>query len=135
MHAEFLNELADAPYDSVGSLMNSFCRSLTLYQPYLLIFEGALRKRAKLLMNNRRFNELVEAARANPACENLTLESFLVEPVQRIPRYKLLLDELRKHTPDLHLDYPNIVAACETVLLAAVSERTFQNLIWIRFTD
>lgn len=71
-------------------------------------------------MNNRRFNELVEAALINPACENLTLESFLVEPVQRIPRYKLLLDELRKHTPDSHPDHPNIVAACETVQFAGI---------------
>ena len=115
IHCQFVNELAAAPYDSVGSLMNLFCRKLTLYQPYLLIFEGSLRKRAKLLLKNRRFNELVETARLDPVCENLTMESFLVGPVQRIPRYKLLLDELRKHTPDDHPDYNNIVAACETI--------------------
>lgn len=108
-------ELDAAPYDSVGKLMDEFCRQLTLYQPYLLIFEGSLRKRAKLLLSNRRFSELVEAAKINPVCENLTLESFLVGPVQRIPRYKLLLDELRKHTAEDHPDYGNIAAACETV--------------------
>lgn len=115
IHTAFVEELSAADYDSVGILMNSFCRRLTLYQPYLLIFEGALRKRAQLLLSNRRFNELVEAARGDPRCENLSLESFLVGPVQRIPRYKLLLDELRKHTPDDHPDLPNILAACETV--------------------
>jgi FYVE/RhoGEF/PH domain-containing protein 5/6 len=115
IHYQFVEEMALAPYDSVGSLMNVFCRKLTLYQPYLLIFEGSLRKRAKLLLKNRRFNDLVEAAKINPACENLTLESFLVGPVQRIPRYKLLLDELRKHTPEDHPDYNNIVVACETI--------------------
>lgn len=86
-----------------------------MYQPYLLIFEGALRKRAKLLVSNHRFNELVEAARVNPACEGLSLESFLVLPVQRIPRYKMLLDEVKKCTPLDHPDYADISVACETI--------------------
>jgi hypothetical protein len=114
-HRDFLTQLTSTSPDSIGSLMNSFCRGLTMYQPYLLIFEGALRKRAKLLVSNRRFNELVESARVNPICEGLSLESFLVLPVQRIPRYKLLLDEVKKCTPSDHPDYADISAACETV--------------------
>ena len=114
-HRDFLAQLTSTSPDAIGSLMNSFCRGLTMYQPYLLIFEGALRKRAKLLVSNHRFNELVEAARVNPACEGLSLESFLVLPVQRIPRYKMLLDEVKKCTPLDHPDYADISVACETV--------------------
>lgn len=114
-HREFYAQLIATPIDSVGGLMTTFCRGLTMYQPYLLIFEGALRKRAKLLVSNRRFNEVVEAGRINPLCEGLSMESFLVLPVQRIPRYKMLLDEIRKFTPPEHPDYMNIVMACETV--------------------
>ena len=114
-HREFYAQLITTPTDSVGGLMTVFCRGLTMYQPYLLIFEGALRKRAKLLVSNRRFNEVVEAGRVNPLCEGLSMESFLVLPVQRIPRYKMLLDEIRKFTPPEHPDYMNIVMACDTV--------------------
>jgi hypothetical protein len=34
-----------------------------------------------------------------------TLESFLITPIQRIPRYVLLLTELLKHTEPSHPDH------------------------------
>jgi hypothetical protein len=40
-----------------------------------------------------------------------SLDSFLIMPVQRIPRYILLLSELKKHTPSDHPDYPKITEA------------------------
>ena len=63
-----------------------------------------------------------------------TLESFLITPVQRIPRYNLLLgvrihcifvtvvrvlsrfsQEILKHTNESHPDYPDLAAAYEKV--------------------
>jgi FYVE/RhoGEF/PH domain-containing protein 5/6 len=38
----------------------------------------------------------------------LDLDSLLITPVQRIPRYKLLLKELVKHTSDSHPDKKNL---------------------------
>ena len=34
------------------------------------------------------------------------LASYLILPVQRLPRYIMLLSELRKHTADTHADAP-----------------------------
>jgi hypothetical protein len=34
-----------------------------------------------------------------------TLDSLLLEPIQRVPRYELLLKDLLKHTPEDHVDY------------------------------
>lgn len=39
------------------------------------------------------------------------LESYLILPVQRIPRYQLLLADLVKHTSPEHVDYRNLVSA------------------------
>ena len=36
---------------------------------------------------------------------NYTLEAYLILPVQRIPRYELLLKDLLKHTSKYHRDY------------------------------
>ena len=36
------------------------------------------------------------------------IRSFLITPIQRIPRYKLLLDDLKKHTPEKHPDYKDL---------------------------
>jgi hypothetical protein len=115
VHRQFLQTLESTPFDNIGSVMNTFCGGLTMYQPYLLIFESSLRKRAKLLLSNKKFNEIVELARVNPLCCGLSMESLLVLPVQRIPRYKMLLDEMKKQTITSHPDYENICAACETV--------------------
>ena len=42
-----------------------------------------------------------------------TLADFLIVPVQRIPRYLLLLQKLRKHTPPNHRDFQNTVDALD----------------------
>eukprot|EP00457_Paulinella_chromatophora_P001334 gb/GEZN01001336.1/.p1 GENE.gb/GEZN01001336.1/~~gb/GEZN01001336.1/.p1 ORF type:complete len:924 (-),score=218.59 gb/GEZN01001336.1/:286-3057(-) len=43
------------------------------------------------------------------------LPSLLIGPIQRIPRYQLLLQELLKRTPDTHPDYKEIQASLEKV--------------------
>eukprot|EP01103_Thecamoeba_quadrilineata_P015438 TRINITY_DN4886_c0_g1_i1.p1 TRINITY_DN4886_c0_g1~~TRINITY_DN4886_c0_g1_i1.p1 ORF type:complete len:674 (-),score=136.66 TRINITY_DN4886_c0_g1_i1:212-2233(-) len=40
-----------------------------------------------------------------------TFSSFLILPIQRVPRYVLLLQELTSYTPESHLDYFNLNAA------------------------
>lgn len=41
----------------------------------------------------------------------LTLDALMIMPVQRIPRYELLIKELLKHTDTKHSDYQLLVAA------------------------
>lgn len=38
----------------------------------------------------------------------MDLQSFIVKPVQRLPKYILLYKDLLKHTPEVHPDYENI---------------------------
>ena len=45
------------------------------------------------------------------ALRSMDLASLLIMPVQRIPRYPLLLKELLKHTPASHPDHADLVAA------------------------
>ena len=45
----------------------------------------------------------------------MPLDSFLIEPVQRIPRYCLLLSELLKYTDKSHADYENLVYSLKVV--------------------
>lgn len=41
------------------------------------------------------------------------IPTFLIMPIQRIPRYNLLLLDIKKHTWEEHGDYQNLVKACE----------------------
>ena len=50
-----------------------------------------------------------------PDQSNHDLKSMLIMPIQRIPRYKMLLDDLKKHTPQNHPDYQNLVEGCKVV--------------------
>ena len=47
------------------------------------------------------------------------LEDLLITPVQRLPRYKMLLSELLHHTPEGHVDLPNLQNAVRMISSAA----------------
>lgn len=40
-----------------------------------------------------------------------TIYAYLIQPVQRIPRYRLLLADMLKHTPTSHKDWKNLEQA------------------------
>ncbi|GIY29149.1 rho guanine nucleotide exchange factor 17 [Caerostris extrusa] len=46
----------------------------------------------------------------------LTLDALLIMPVQRIPRYELLIKELLKHTPMDHPDYKLLLQAQKSIV-------------------
>ena len=53
-------------------------------------------------------------------CQNLKISSYFLNPVQRLPRYKLLLENyLKKLNAEEDLDYQNAVKALEVVSKAA----------------
>jgi hypothetical protein len=47
--------------------------------------------RARIAKENTNFNMFLKLARLMPGMENKTMEDLFINPVQRIPRYKLLL--------------------------------------------
>lgn len=57
---------------------------------------------------NGRFKEFLLAIKKNVGYNNLDLEDYLIKPVQRLPKYVLLLKLLLKKTPNDHPDYKNI---------------------------
>ena len=63
---------------------------------------------------------LVGSAR-HPDAKGRDLRSFLIQPVQRVPRYRMLLDELLNHTDEDHAERADIQEALETVITLAKS--------------
>jgi len=60
------------------------------------------------------FYTFLNVVRAIPQCGQ-QLENLLIMPVQRIPRYVLLLSDLTKRTPAEHADTPLLIKATEQV--------------------
>ena len=46
-----------------------------------------------------------------------TLSDLLIMPIQRVPRYQMLLQELLKNTPTNHVDFANLDKALESINL------------------
>jgi FYVE/RhoGEF/PH domain-containing protein 5/6 len=95
----------------LGKLFSGFSPFLKMYKQYLVDYERALSRRAVLMTSNKKFQEFVEAARLDPKCTGLALESLLIEPVQRIPRYRMLLEQLIKYTSEDHEDFISLTKA------------------------
>lgn len=50
-------------------------------------------------------------------CQNaIIIESLLIQPIQRIPRYSLLLEDLFKNTPMDHPDYENLAKSIPIIV-------------------
>ncbi|KAJ1550480.1 hypothetical protein HK096_006724, partial [Nowakowskiella sp. JEL0078] len=64
----------------------------------------------------KKFRNYMRKVKLDPRHNSqISLQSFLILPVQRLPRYKLLIDELLQATPSTHPDYENLRKAAEEV--------------------
>ncbi|XP_065898573.1 FYVE, RhoGEF and PH domain-containing protein 4-like [Dysidea avara] len=64
------------------------------------------------LNSQEKFTTWLTKAQEESKC---TLNSLLLEPVQRVPRYEMLLKDLLKHTPEDHPDFINLRNAVAVV--------------------
>jgi hypothetical protein len=88
------------------------------YHVYVNNYADALALARKLEKQSPQFKEFVSKQSGK-----LDLYDLLIEPVQRVPRYVLLLTELVKHTPDTHADW----SALQLALQEMRSLATFVN--------
>ncbi len=67
-------------------------------------YETAVATISGELKANARFKVFYDETRELPECKKNDLKAFLIMPVQRIPRYEMLLRELIRRTPPGHPD-------------------------------
>ena len=95
----------------VAPVLIKFAKFMKMYNQYCSGYD-----KARQLLNELRDNKQWQAFCRNHSVlsetgKPQTLESLLIMPVQRIPRYCLLLKELLKATPENHPDYGETVKA------------------------
>ncbi|CAM9782180.1 unnamed protein product [Pylaiella littoralis] len=71
---------------------------LKMYTEYVNNFDAARERLATLERENLSFSAFLTACEKQKPCRGLRLRDFLVLPVQRIPRYRLLLEAILQHT-------------------------------------
>jgi hypothetical protein len=93
IHTSLLHDLEKGDC-SIAAVFGEYLPSLKLYKEYLQNYERRLKQRAALIVSNSAFKRFLSSTKDNPLGRGQTLESLFVEPVQRLPRYKLLLHEV-----------------------------------------
>ena len=71
---------------------------LRMYAPHVSRFPAVCALLSRLLERRVRFKAAVRVLELQPSSKGLTLQALLVNTVQRLPRYTLLLKEILTHT-------------------------------------
>lgn len=116
---EFLPQLTEC-YDDPERIADVFNRFVTRDYFYGYVIYAINRKRSELMCNYHvDYFKKVQ----NECGDRLGINSFLLQPIQRLPRYQLLLNEIIKDlTKDLDNMKPAIAACC-------VAEKNIQRLL------
>eukprot|EP00484_Ammonia_sp_Unknown_P027509 CAMPEP_0197032254 /NCGR_PEP_ID=MMETSP1384-20130603/10974_1 /TAXON_ID=29189 /ORGANISM="Ammonia sp." /LENGTH=952 /DNA_ID=CAMNT_0042461887 /DNA_START=28 /DNA_END=2886 /DNA_ORIENTATION=- len=89
------------------------------FTPYFRMYQGYVNNHEKSVALMRKLSEKEKWAEyctnVRPLCQRFDLASLLILPIQRLPRYKLLLSEIMKNTPDAHPDAADLRKSLEKV--------------------
>lgn len=91
---------------------------LKSYDAYCSSHALAMSTMNRCLLSGDRLKAFLKDIQARGSCDQ-TLDSLLLMPIQRIPRYNLLLQDLLKHTPETHPDYANLREATDGMRMVA----------------
>jgi len=114
-HKQIAEELEK---EDAGEVYAKYADYLKVYTPYIVNYDQACDCLAAL-KKNKEFQSFLAFKRNEPECGGLDISSFLIMPIQRIPRYPLLLTELKKYTRVTDEEHASLDEALEKVSIIA----------------
>lgn len=108
----------------IGATMLPHIRVFSMYSLYVNSYTLGAELLTKLRRTSKPFAAFLQAA-ADKTAEPLDITSYLIMPVQRIPRYKLLLEDLVRHTDESDRDRDSLIMCLAEVraLAEKINER------------
>jgi CRP-like cAMP-binding protein len=88
----------------VGDVVLGLLGELDCYLQFTNMFDLATKRVGELLTSNKAFAQFCQSARENVRSKRLDVGAYLIAPIQRIPRYVMLLADLAKSTASTHAD-------------------------------
>ncbi|KAK3824528.1 MAG: Dbl homology domain-containing protein, partial [Benniella sp.] len=91
---------------------------MKMYSFYINNYDNALRVLQTQLTqakHKKKMKEFLRRCAKHPNHNQLALQGYLLLPVQRIPRYKMLLHDLLENTWSDHVDYQDISTALDKI--------------------
>lgn len=111
---------------SLGEAFSYLAPFLKLYSTYANNFLLANSTVQEWMKRDADFASFISSQELRPECCSLSLQTLLITPIQRIPRYKLLLEDLLRHTKTTHTDYSQLSAA--SAQIAAVASHINEHI-------
>lgn len=120
LNKELLQELKNSVasktlYNSCGKVLNMFAPSMKLYIDYVNNYGNTIKLIKDYEKSNENFKKFLQSNMEDVDCQLRGIQDFLIMPIQRVPRYVLLLQQLKGKTEQSHPDYSNITSALTTL--------------------
>ncbi|XP_023368732.1 FYVE, RhoGEF and PH domain-containing protein 2 isoform X1 [Otolemur garnettii] len=103
----------------IGDVIQKLAPFLKMYSEYVKNFERAAELLATWTEKSPPFQEVITRIQSSEASGSLTLQHHMLEPVQRIPRYELLLKEYVQKLPAQAPDQADAQKALDMIFSAA----------------
>jgi hypothetical protein len=105
---------------SVAGALEQSIPNLRIYSTFISNYDRSMAL-LKRIEEDPRAHAFLSACELQKGCGGLDLRSLLIQPVQRIPRYRLLLSEILKYTTRDDPERPKLQRALDLVMQVAAS--------------
>ncbi|KAK2840868.1 hypothetical protein Q7C36_012447 [Tachysurus vachellii] len=103
----------------IGDILQKLAPFMKMYGEYVKNFDPAMDLVNTWTQRSTQFKSVVHNIQKQDVCGNLTLQHHMLEPVQRIPRYELLLKDYLKKLPSDAPDRKDAEKALDLISTAA----------------
>ncbi|KAM9475845.1 FYVE, RhoGEF and PH domain-containing protein 1 isoform 1-T1 [Clarias gariepinus] len=103
----------------IGDILQKLAPFLKMYGEYVKNFDTAMELVNTWMERSSQFKAIVHDIQKEEMCGNLTLQHHMLEPVQRIPRYELLLKDYLHRLPEDAEDFKDAQKSLELIATAA----------------
>uniref|UniRef100_A0A8C0Y459 FYVE, RhoGEF and PH domain containing 4b n=1 Tax=Cyprinus carpio carpio TaxID=630221 RepID=A0A8C0Y459_CYPCA len=116
----------------IGDILAQLAPFLRMYAEYVKNFDSAMDLLKQWTERSVQFNAIIQDIQSQEACGNLTLQHHMLEPVQRVPRYEMLLKDYLKKLPEDDPDCSQAEKSLNIISMAATHSnmaiRKMENL-------
>ncbi|XP_029057759.1 FYVE, RhoGEF and PH domain-containing protein 3 isoform X1 [Monodon monoceros] len=117
LQTRIMNEWDTNP--RLGDILQKLAPFLKMYGEYVKNFDRAVELVSTWTQRSPVFKDIVQGIQKQEMCGNLTLQHHMLEPVQRVPRYELLLKDYLKRLPEDAPDWKDAERSLELISTAA----------------
>uniref|UniRef100_A0A6Q2ZPY9 FYVE, RhoGEF and PH domain containing 4a n=1 Tax=Esox lucius TaxID=8010 RepID=A0A6Q2ZPY9_ESOLU len=103
----------------LGDILQKLTPFLKMYAEYIKNFDKAMDLLKQWTDRSPQFKAIIHEIQSQEACGCLTLQHHMLEPVQRVPRYEMLLKDYLKKLPQEDPDRRDAEKSLDIIAMAA----------------